>query len=123
MSQDSDETIKTSEELKWSEMQGEHSLSKEQMEEEASLPKDKSCDVSNGNEKVKNVASVGFCELFRFADGLDYVLMIIGSLGAVVHGCSLPLFLRFFADLVNSFGSNANNLDKMTQEVAKVRNL
>ncbi|KAI3472286.1 hypothetical protein Pfo_029801 [Paulownia fortunei] len=57
--------------------------------------------------------------LFRFADGLDYVLMTIGTVGAIVHGSSLPLFLRFFADLVNSFGSNANNVDKMTQEVLK----
>lgn len=63
--------------------------------------------------------AVGFGELFRFADGLDYALMIIGSLGAFVHGCSLPLFLRFFADLVNSFGSYANDVDKMTQEVLK----
>lgn len=63
--------------------------------------------------------AVGFGELFRFADGLDYVLMGIGSLGAFVHGCSLPLFLRFFADLVNSFGSYANDVDKMTQEVLK----
>ncbi|KHN48276.1 ABC transporter B family member 1 [Glycine soja] len=45
--------------------------------------------------------------------------MAIGTVGAFVHGCSLPLFLRFFADLVNSFGSNANDLDKMTQEVVK----
>ncbi|XP_075509214.1 ABC transporter B family member 1 [Primulina tabacum] len=63
--------------------------------------------------------SVGFGELFRFADGLDYVLMSIGTVGAIVHGSSLPLFLRFFADLVNSFGSNADNVDKMTQEVLK----
>ncbi|KAI3447559.1 hypothetical protein Pfo_004224 [Paulownia fortunei] len=63
--------------------------------------------------------SVGFGELFRFADGLDYVLMTIGTVGAIIHGSSLPLFLRFFADLVNSFGSNANNVDKMTQEVLK----
>lgn len=64
--------------------------------------------------------TVGFGELFRFADGLDYVLMTIGTVGAFVHGCSLPLFLRFFADLVNSFGANANDVDKMTQEVVKV---
>lgn len=76
---------------------------------------------SNGGEKSEGIAPVGFGELFRFADGLDHVLMAIGSLGAIVHGCSLPLFLRFFADLVNSFGSNANNVDKMMQEVLKVR--
>lgn len=70
-------------------------------------------------EKPEAVTAVGFGELFRFADGLDYVLMAIGSVGALVHGCSLPLFLRFFADLVNSFGSYANDVDKMMQEVLK----
>ncbi|KAL8516702.1 hypothetical protein ACS0TY_015094 [Phlomoides rotata] len=70
-------------------------------------------------EKPGSADSVGFGELFRFADGLDYVLMTIGTVGAIVHGSSLPLFLRFFADLVNSFGSNADNVDKMTQEVLK----
>ncbi|KAJ0563635.1 putative ABC-type xenobiotic transporter [Helianthus annuus] len=76
---------------------------------------------SNKDEKEKSssAATVGFGELFRFADGLDYVLMGIGTIGAFVHGCSLPIFLRFFADLVNSFGSNANNIDKMSQEVLK----
>lgn len=71
-------------------------------------------------DKPGSPPSVGFGELFRFADGLDYVLMTIGTVGAIVHGSSLPLFLRFFADLVNSFGSNADNVDKMTQEVLKV---
>ncbi|XP_010505240.1 PREDICTED: ABC transporter B family member 1 [Camelina sativa] len=69
--------------------------------------------------KKAEIPGVAFRELFRFADGLDYVLMGIGSVGAFVHGCSLPLFLRFFADLVNSFGSNANDVDKMMQEVLK----
>ncbi|XP_022767288.1 ABC transporter B family member 1 [Durio zibethinus] len=82
--------------------------------------KDGSNNGSGGSgEKPGDVPSVGFGELFRFADGLDCVLMGIGSLGALVHGCSLPIFLRFFADLVNSFGSNANNMDKMMQEVLK----
>ncbi|KAI3748433.1 hypothetical protein L6452_11495 [Arctium lappa] len=71
------------------------------------------------DEKGSSTPAVGFGELFRFADGLDYVLMGIGTIGAFVHGCSLPIFLRFFADLVNSFGSNANNIDKMSQEVLK----
>ncbi|CAK9182622.1 unnamed protein product [Ilex paraguariensis] len=86
----------------------------------------KEMDVSDGKkeggeaEKPASVPpSAKFSELFRFADKLDYVLMGIGTLGAFVHGCSLPLFLRFFADLVNSFGANANNIDKMTQEVLK----
>ncbi|CAH9127873.1 unnamed protein product [Cuscuta epithymum] len=71
------------------------------------------------SEKGEKPRTVAFSQLFRFADGLDYVLMGIGSVGAFVHGLSLPLFLRFFADLVNSFGSYANDVDKMTQEVLK----
>ncbi|KAK1411806.1 hypothetical protein QVD17_32582 [Tagetes erecta] len=73
---------------------------------------------SKNAEKDEEI-SVGFKELFRFADRLDYVLMGIGSIGAFVHGCSLPIFLRFFADLVNSFGSNSNNIDKMTEQVLR----
>ncbi|GER54296.1 ABC transporter B family member 1 [Striga asiatica] len=72
-----------------------------------------------GGGKEKPVSAVGFGELFRFADGMDYLLMAVGTAGAVVHGSSLPLFLRFFADLVNSFGSNADNVDKMSQQVMK----
>ncbi|XP_047061877.1 ABC transporter B family member 1 [Lolium rigidum] len=58
-------------------------------------------------------------DLFRFADGLDRVLMTVGTLGALVHGCSLPVFLRFFADLVDSFGSHADDPDTMVRLVVK----
>ncbi|KAK7285015.1 hypothetical protein RJT34_19771 [Clitoria ternatea] len=147
MSQDSEE-IKRIEQWKWSEMQGlelvsdassdshnnkpmvtqeegaassQHQVPRETMD--TSEPNNNSNkDVaasSSGEKKPESVPSVGFGELFRFADGLDYILMAIGTVGAIVHGCSLPIFLRFFADLVNSFGSNANNVDKMTQEVVK----
>jgi len=89
---------------------------------ESSEPKkDSGGGASSSGEKPEAIPAVGFGDLFRFADGLDYVLMAIGSVGAIVHGCSLPIFLRFFADLVNSFGSNANNMDKMMQEVLKVK--
>ncbi|GAB4856643.1 Multidrug resistance protein 1 [Ancistrocladus abbreviatus] len=82
--------------------------------------KEMDASVGKDDEKPKQtIPPVGFKELFRFSDGLDYILMGIGSVGAFVHGCSLPLFLRFFADLVNSFGSYANNPDKMMQEVLK----
>lgn len=149
MSKESEE-IKTIEQWKWSEMQGLELVSDDMNSSDpfkGNLPTvteegvtvavsgsenrvqvsnemeeaNKDDDGGGGKEKKsQSVASVGFGELFRFADGLDYVLMTIGTVGAIVHGCSLPIFLRFFADLVNSFGSNANNLDKMTQEVVKV---
>ncbi|PSS04589.1 ABC transporter B family member 1 like [Actinidia chinensis var. chinensis] len=127
MSQDS-EAIKSVEQWRWSEMQGlelgappqpeerENRGRGERREMEASETKP---DGAEAEKPSSDLPSTGFFELFRFADSLDYVLMGIGTIGAIVHGSSLPLFLRFFADLVNSFGSNANNIDKMTQEVVK----
>lgn len=131
MSQDSEE-IKTIEQWKWSEMQGLElvppSPIPESTEENASkggegrdiMETSEPKKGSDAGDKPESSPAVGFGELFRFADGLDYILMGIGTAGAIVHGCSLPLFLRFFADLVNSFGANANDVDKMTQEVVKV---
>ncbi|KAM0023078.1 putative ABC-type xenobiotic transporter [Helianthus debilis subsp. tardiflorus] len=144
--EESQEEIKKGvEQWKWSEMQGLElvsenptpvsnqnqnfdPLSEEEEAQQKRLPMDGEGQNGNNNnndggekEKKKETSApaVGFGELFRFADGLDYVLMGIGTIGAFVHGCSLPIFLRFFADLVNSFGANANNIDKMTQEVLK----
>ncbi|XAR69647.1 Xenobiotic-transporting ATPase [Bertholletia excelsa] len=122
MSQDS-QGIKTLEEQwRWSEMQGLELVERENRGGENRIemePPEVKKDGSGGEKPGSAPPAVGFGELFRFADSLDYVLMAVGTVGAVVHGSSLPIFLRFFADLVNSFGSNANNIDKMTQEVIK----
>ncbi|KAI3677151.1 hypothetical protein L1987_86772 [Smallanthus sonchifolius] len=112
---------------KWSDMQSLELVCENPNQPLGSLTeedKETETDMEIEGENCKNAekdkeASVGFGELFRFADGLDYVLMGIGTIGAFVHGCSLPIFLRFFADLVNSFGSNSNNIDKMSEEVLR----
>lgn len=112
------------EEWKWSETQGVELLvsADNNIKPHIEVKEASTMEVSSSSSSTKsdNPQPVRFRELFRFADGLDYVLMGIGTVGAIVHGSSLPLFLRFFADLVNSFGSNANDVDKMTQEVLKV---
>ncbi|XP_021770572.1 ABC transporter B family member 1-like [Chenopodium quinoa] len=147
MSQEESKEIKTIEQWRWSEMHGlvlsgssnNNTLNSNpptllQEFQPSSTSKMEATD-GNGNSNAKKDASssssgstdkpkegpppVAFKELFRFADKLDCILMGIGSLGAFVHGCALPLFLRFFADLVNSFGSYSNNPDKMMQEVLK----
>ncbi|KAF6140223.1 hypothetical protein GIB67_000271 [Kingdonia uniflora] len=145
MSQDSQQIKTVVEQWKWSEMQGIElvqddadaittTTSGRYKEEEEQVRTTPSCSLSreglkmevsegkinsNNGEKPNSISPVGFKELFRFADRLDHILMGIGTMGAIVHGCSLPIFLRFFADLVNSFGSNANNVDKMMDEVLK----
>uniref|UniRef100_A0A0D9XAZ8 ABC transporter B family member 1 n=1 Tax=Leersia perrieri TaxID=77586 RepID=A0A0D9XAZ8_9ORYZ len=70
---------------------------------------------SDGGEAAKKaLPPVALRQLFRFADGVDCVLMGVGTVGALVHGCSLPVFLRFFADMVDSFGSHATSSDTDT---------
>ncbi|CAO2207620.1 unnamed protein product [Urochloa humidicola] len=74
---------------------------------------------SSSSSKGNRTPPAALRDLFRFADGLDCALMCVGTLGALVHGCSLPVFLRFFADLVDSFGSHAGEPETMVRLVAR----
>ncbi|KAL5099938.1 hypothetical protein RYX36_004265 [Vicia faba] len=56
-----------------------------------------------GDERKKE-HKVPFLKLFSFADSYDYVLMFIGSIGACVHGASIPVFFIFFGKLINVIG-------------------
>ncbi|KAI4346422.1 hypothetical protein L6164_007318 [Bauhinia variegata] len=67
----------------------------------------------------KKEQSLPFYQLFSFADKYDYFLMITGSLGAIVHGSSMPVFFLLFGEMVNGFGKNQMDLKKMTEEVSK----
>ncbi|XP_052170494.1 ABC transporter B family member 2-like [Diospyros lotus] len=54
-----------------------------------------------GSKKPKNVP---FMKLFAFADTYDYFLMFLGSVGACIHGASVPVFFIFFGKLINVIG-------------------
>ncbi|KAE8788318.1 multidrug resistance protein 1 [Hordeum vulgare] len=47
--------------------------------------------------------------MLRYADRLDILLMVIGSLGAVGNGASGSLILVFFGDAINSFGESTTS--------------
>ncbi|KAJ8626939.1 hypothetical protein MRB53_020246 [Persea americana] len=61
-------------------------------------------DRSGADEKVP------FYKLFSFADGLDILLMSVGTVAAIVSGLSLPLMTLIFGQIINSFG-DANSSD------------
>ncbi|XP_011005954.1 PREDICTED: ABC transporter B family member 4-like [Populus euphratica] len=63
---------------------------------------------SEGDEETKTVP---FIKLFSFADTKDIFLMILGTVGAIGNGASLPIMSILFGDLINAFGKNQNNKD------------
>ncbi|KAL9257085.1 ABC transporter B family member 11-like protein [Drosera capensis] len=49
---------------------------------------------------------IPFHKLFSFADTTDIVLMILGTIGAIANGASMPLMSIIFGNLIDSFGLN-----------------
>ena len=64
---------------------------------------------------------VAFHKLFTFADRLDVVLMIVGTLSAIANGLAQPLMTLIFGQLINSFG--ASDRSNIVKEVSKVISL
>ncbi|XP_078320716.1 ATP-dependent translocase ABCB1 isoform X3 [Crassostrea virginica] len=46
---------------------------------------------------------VGAIEVFKYADCIDIILMIIGSLCAAIHGASLPCMIIVFGSMIETF--------------------
>ncbi|XP_021243281.1 ATP-binding cassette sub-family B member 5 isoform X2 [Numida meleagris] len=53
------------------------------------------------NKSEKKV--VGIFELFRYADGVDILLMVVGLIAAAANGTGLPLMIIIFGDMTNVF--------------------
>ncbi|XP_050230996.1 ABC transporter B family member 9 [Mercurialis annua] len=56
--------------------------------------------MDEGNQKV------AIYKLFAFADKLDKILMIVGSVAALANGLAQPLMTLIFGQLINSFGTS-----------------
>ncbi|XP_057776687.1 ABC transporter B family member 11-like [Salvia miltiorrhiza] len=76
-------------------------------------------EASSSAPPEKEGQTVPFHRLFAFADSVDKMLMIVGSVGAVGNGLCLPLMTIFFGELVDSFGQNQTDND-VVSVVSKV---
>uniref|UniRef100_A0A8C1JGQ9 ABC-type xenobiotic transporter n=1 Tax=Cyprinus carpio TaxID=7962 RepID=A0A8C1JGQ9_CYPCA len=69
--------------------------------------KEENGDVSgekNGKEEEKEkVEMVGPFEVFRYADGVDIFLMLVGTVMSIANGAVLPLMVIVFGGMTNSF--------------------
>ena len=71
-------------------------------------------------KKEEKGHTVPFLKLFAFADPLDYLLMIVGSIGAIGNGVAMPLMTLLFGALTNAFGNNQTDTTTLVHEVSKV---
>ncbi|XP_047308241.1 ABC transporter B family member 4-like [Impatiens glandulifera] len=71
-------------------------------------------------EEEEKVKTVPFSKLFSFADKMDLWLMIIGTIGAVGNGISMPLMTVLFGQLINSFGQTKDDTNDVVRVVSKV---
>ncbi|KAK4848635.1 hypothetical protein QYF36_015407 [Acer negundo] len=74
---------------------------------------------SEKSKENKKINTVPFHKLFTFADATDVALMIIGTIGALGNGVSMPLMAIIFGDLIDSFGQNQNSSD-IVKVISKV---
>lgn len=63
---------------------------------------------------------VGVIELFRYADWVDILLMVVGLIAAAANGTGLPLMIIIFGDMTNAFVLSGVN--SSTSEGASVNN-
>ncbi|WVZ69174.1 hypothetical protein U9M48_018005 [Paspalum notatum var. saurae] len=65
----------------------------------------------NGGEKGAAAAAVAakkvsLLGMFRYADRLDVLLMVVGTVGALANGVADPLMTVLFGNVINSFGES-----------------
>ncbi|XP_053570108.1 ATP-binding cassette sub-family B member 5 [Bombina bombina] len=66
-------------------------------------------------EKKKKTKTVGIIQIFRFADGLDICLMIIGFLAALANGLGQPLRNMVFGEMTDSILCYNSSLQNSTE--------
>ncbi|KAJ1403008.1 P-loop containing nucleoside triphosphate hydrolase [Sesbania bispinosa] len=79
---------------------------------------DKKQDFKKNEAKDQSNKTVPFYMLFSFADSWDYLLMFVGTIGAVGNGISMPLMTIIIGDAIDAFGGNADT-KQVVHEVSK----
>ena len=70
------------------------------------------------DEAITN--TIPFYKLFSFADSLDYLLMLVGTVGAVANGIAMPLMTILMGNVIDAFGKSADT-KVIVHEVSKVQ--
>ncbi|KAK4433214.1 ABC transporter B family member 19 [Sesamum alatum] len=61
-----------------------------------------------------------FYKLLSQADRLDWILMVLGTLGSIVHGLAQPIGYLLLGKALDAFGNHINNPNEMVKALKKV---
>ncbi|KAK3042795.1 hypothetical protein RJ639_001068 [Escallonia herrerae] len=84
------------------------------------IEEEKTNDEIEDTKKEIAVETLPFYKLLSYADALDWTLMILGTLGSLVHGLAQPVGYLLLGKALNAFGRNINNPDAMVTALYKV---
>ena len=56
--------------------------------------------------------------IFRYADGLDMLLMLLGTLGSIGDGLQTPLTMFILSDVINDYGGGSNLTNNVVDKVS-----
>ncbi|PON60369.1 ABC transporter [Parasponia andersonii] len=77
--------------------------------------------ISKEEKKDENVAkALPFHKLLSYADGWDWTLMALGTLGSVVHGMAQPIGYLLLGTALDAYGANINDTRAMVTDLYKV---
>lgn len=75
-------------------------------------------DDDEGEDEQVVAKPVSLFSLYKYSTKLDILLVILGCLGALINGGSLPWYSYFFGDFVNKIANEST--DQMMKDVKKV---
>eukprot|EP00164_Ancoracysta_twista_P001384 GFYU01001804.1.p1 GENE.GFYU01001804.1~~GFYU01001804.1.p1 ORF type:complete len:1235 (+),score=430.50 GFYU01001804.1:168-3872(+) len=64
---------------------------------------------------LKNM--IPYSSLFRYSTGLDFILMVVGTIGAAVNGAAMPGFALIFGELLDNI---TGSTDEVVERVSSV---
>lgn len=79
--------------------------------------------ITIGKEEKKDEAvakALPFYKLLSYADGWDWTLMALGTLGAIVHGMAQPIGYLLLGKALDAYGSNIGDTRAMAAAIYKV---
>uniref|UniRef100_A0A8D0GRA1 ABC-type xenobiotic transporter n=1 Tax=Sphenodon punctatus TaxID=8508 RepID=A0A8D0GRA1_SPHPU len=67
--------------------------------------------------KSEKPETLGLITIFRYADGLDITLMLLGTIAAAVNGICLPLLSLIFGEMSDIFVTDCPSLENLCKEI------